>query len=245
VGVADEQVIGDQPLRPAAEAEQDLDRGRDGGEPGTEGAGRRRGRPPALAPDEERRAILDATLRVLRRSGYDRATLDEVLTEAGLSTRAFYRHYSSKDELLVALYEQEVASVATRLTRLVAASADPVDAVRAWVDDVLAIRFDPRRAQRAGLLRSREAQRGANWEDIRRATGRAITESLTSALVAGRASGAFPATDPVLDASTIHDVTFGLFEDLAEDPITITREQAVAHVLRFVLPALGAEPPAR
>src|ERR1700742_1454507 len=104
------------------------------------GTGRRRGRPPALAPDDERRAILDAPLRVLRRSGFDRATLDEVLTEAGLSTRAFYRHYSSKDELLVAWAEQGVGGVATRLARLMATAPGPLEAVAVWVDDILAIR---------------------------------------------------------------------------------------------------------
>jgi AcrR family transcriptional regulator len=177
---------------------------------------------------------------VLRRSGYDRATLDEVLTEAGLSTRAFYRHFSSKDELLVALHEQEVATFAARLARLVAAAPGPVEAVMAWVDDILAIRFDSRRAQRAGLFSSREAQRGANWEEIRRSTGRALTESLVDALVAGKEAGIFPEAVPDVDARTIHAVTFGLFEDLAGPTPSLSREQARDHVLRFVLPALGA-----
>src|SRR5258708_6405150 len=106
-------------------------------DPGRGSIPRRRGRPPALAPDDERRTIHEATLRVLRRSGYERATLDEVLTEAGLSTRAFYRHYSSKDELLLALYQLEVEAVSARLAGVVAAAEGPIDAVTAWVDDVL------------------------------------------------------------------------------------------------------------
>lgn len=204
--------------------------------------GRRRGRPPALAPDDERRAILDATLRVLRRSGFDRATLDEVLTEAGLSTRAFYRHYSSKDELLVALYQQEVAAVSSRLSRLVDAAPGPIEGVAAWIDDIFAIRFDARRAQRAGLLRSREAQRGANWEEIRSATERSLTGPLAAALARGKADGTFPDAVPELDARTIHAITFSLFEDLDERPRRFDRRQACDYVLRFVLPALGATP---
>ena len=200
---------------------------------------KRRGRPPALAPEDERRAILTATLRVLRRSGFDRATLDEVLTEAGLSTRAFYRHYSSKDELLVALYEQEVATFAARLARLVEVAPGPVEAVTVWVDDILAIRFDSRRAQRAGLLSSREAQRGANWDEIRRATRQALTEPLVGALVAGRQRGIFPVTVPEADARTIHAVTFGVLDDLGGSTTSVGRDEAREHVLRFVLPALG------
>ena len=34
-------------------------------------------------------------------------TVAEVLAEAGLSTRAFYRHFQSKDELVLAVFEQE------------------------------------------------------------------------------------------------------------------------------------------
>ena len=34
-------------------------------------------------------------------------TVAEVLAEAGLSTRAFYRHFRSKDELVLAVFEQE------------------------------------------------------------------------------------------------------------------------------------------
>jgi AcrR family transcriptional regulator len=203
------------------------------------GTGRRRGRPPALAPEEERRAILDATLRVLRRSGFDRATLDEVLTEAGLSTRAFYRHYSSKDELLVALYQQEVAAVAARLHRLVDAAPGPIEGVTAWIDDIFAIRFDARRAQRAGLLRSREAQRGANWVEIRSATERSLAAPLAAVIARGRADGTFPDADPELDARTIHAITFSLFEDLDEPPRRFDRRQACEYVLRFALPALG------
>jgi AcrR family transcriptional regulator len=210
--------------------------------PATSGAGRRRGRPPALAPAQERRAILEAALRVLRRSGYDRATLDEVLTEAGLSTRAFYRHYTSKDELLVALYEQEVSAVAARLTRLVDAAPGPVESVEAWMNDILGIRLDARRAERAGLFRSREAQRGANWDEIRRATELALTEPLVAALAAGRADGTFPDAVPAADARMIHALTFRAFEDLADQPRPAARREASDHVRRFALRALGAPP---
>lgn len=216
-----------------------------GGELGDPVAGvgtRRRGRSPALEPDDERRVILSATLTVLRRSGYDRATLDEVLTEAGLSTRAFYRHYASKDELLVALYEREATAVAARLAKVVASAPGPAEAVTAWVDDVLSIRFDPRREQRAGLLRSREAQRGPLWEEIRRATSLALTQPLLGALRAGKVDGTFPDADPELDARTIHDLTFGLFQLLEDRPPRLTREDAREHVLRFVLRALGFDP---
>ena len=203
-------------------------------------APRRRGPAPALAPDVERRAIFDAALRVLKASGYDRATLDEVLTEASLSTRAFYRHFSSKDELLAALHREEARAVAARLARLTAAAGDPLAALEAWVDDVLAIGFDPKRVERAGLLRSKGARSAAGWEEARRVAREAITEPLVAVLQSGRDAGTFPGADPALDARTICAITFDLLDDIGVAPPRLGRAAARAHVLRFALAALGA-----
>jgi AcrR family transcriptional regulator len=63
----------------------------------------------AAAPTEldERRALIDAGIAVLRRTGSEGCTVADVLEEAGLSTRAFYRHFASKDELVLAIYEHD------------------------------------------------------------------------------------------------------------------------------------------
>ena len=53
------------------------------------------------------RALVEAGLTVLRQRGAAGLTVADVLAEAGLSTRAFYRHFHSKDELVLAVYEHE------------------------------------------------------------------------------------------------------------------------------------------
>ncbi|GAA1991910.1 TetR/AcrR family transcriptional regulator [Amycolatopsis minnesotensis] len=54
---------------------------------------------------EKRRAITAAARVVFGREGYARATLDAIATEAGVSKRTIYNHFTDKDELfrLVAL----------------------------------------------------------------------------------------------------------------------------------------------
>lgn len=199
----------------------------------------RRGRQPALDPETERRAILDATLRVLRRSGYDRATLDEVLAEASLSTRAFYRHYSSKDELLAALFREETRSLASRIEKAIAAAADPIGGLTAWIDEILAITYEQKRSARAGLLRATGAGDAAAREESRRSSMFLLTEPLQDLLADGLADGTFPDARPEVDARTIYTITFGLLEGPGGERQFDTGEGARDHLLRYVLPALG------
>ena len=51
----------------------------------------------------------------------------------GLSNQAFYRHFQSKEELLLAVLDQGGRQLDAYLRKRMAAQADPVDKVRAWV----------------------------------------------------------------------------------------------------------------
>lgn len=73
-------------------------------------ARRRRGRPRAdeRIPEGSRARLLDTAIEVIARRGYERATIDEIATEAGLSKGTVYWHFSSKDELFQALLEERL-----------------------------------------------------------------------------------------------------------------------------------------
>ncbi len=59
------------------------------------------------APAETRRAqILTAALGCFAQSGYERATIDQVARDAGLSKGSVYRFFDSKDALLFALFDE-------------------------------------------------------------------------------------------------------------------------------------------
>src|SRR3954447_14220094 len=89
----------------------------------------------------ERRALIDAGLTVLRRRGSDGCTVADVLAEAGLSTRAFYRHFASKDELVLAIYERDAQPTHVRLRDRLDAAASPRAALEVWIDETLALGF--------------------------------------------------------------------------------------------------------
>ncbi|TMK67338.1 MAG: TetR/AcrR family transcriptional regulator, partial [Actinobacteria bacterium] len=108
----------------------------------------RPGRPRALDDDAERRLLLDAGYRVMRQNGFEDASVGDVLAEAGLSTRAFYRHFASKDDLVLAMSRRDAARIAARIDERLETAATSIDALHAWVDEVLAIAYEPRRAAR-------------------------------------------------------------------------------------------------
>jgi AcrR family transcriptional regulator len=195
---------------------------------------------PARARAEaEARSLIEAALAVLRRRGAAGLTVAEVLTEAGLSTRAFYRHFASKDELLLALFDADTEVVAARVDTAVDSASDPEAALDAWIVQQLALAYAPRRSKRTQVLWAEGMRLQHEFpEEFARIEGRVLAP-LERVLEAGRADGSFPETDPARDARSIHAVTWALVEArLAGDGTDL--EAARAHVRRFCLPALGA-----
>lgn len=66
----------------------------------------------ARSPDPDlaqkrRRQILDAALTCFARRGFHQATINQICTEAGLSTGAVYRYFPSKNDLILAIAEED------------------------------------------------------------------------------------------------------------------------------------------
>ena len=97
----------------------------------------RPGRRRRFESGDELRLLLNAALVVMERNGYADAAVADILREADLSTRSFYRHFSSKDELLCALFRREAETFAQRLRDRVEAAPDPCAALDAWIDEIL------------------------------------------------------------------------------------------------------------
>ena len=86
----------------------------------------------SLAPAAEKairrgQQLLSAASRLILRSGGDDFTVQRVAAEAGLTLRAFYQHFSGKDDLLIALIEESQLVMARLLNRHAARFEDPLD----------------------------------------------------------------------------------------------------------------------
>jgi AcrR family transcriptional regulator len=197
------------------------------------------------APDDdslrggEARALLDAGMRVIRRNGYEGATVVDILAEAGLSTRAFYRHFESKDDLLCALYRRDADWMVQRITTQALAADSPLAGLEAWVDAILAIMFDARRAARAALLDSPASRRARGFEAEDRRAHLGFIEPLTEVIVDGVAAGVFTSPDPELDAWSIDAILWTLVKEIPGGAPRRSRSVVREQVLRFATAGLG------
>lgn len=80
---------------------------------GTEATPARRGRP------DKREAMIRAASRVFGREGYERATVDAIAAEAGVSKKTIYNHFDDKAELFRTAALVGVRQVSEHITVLI------------------------------------------------------------------------------------------------------------------------------
>jgi AcrR family transcriptional regulator len=195
-----------------------------------------------LAPDPAvRRAILTAASKSVGEQGVRGLSIAAVLDRAQLSTRAFYRHFESKDQLVAAVFLDMARVEKRRLRRKMANAATPVEAVAAWIDGRLDLAFDENvKSDLRRLSLEAQSQMFASPELIRPAYAEML-EPLIEQLERGVEQGVFHNIDAATDAQSIQGVVWAATErqwatrDCERDDI---RER----VLRFCLRGLRVAP---
>ena len=170
---------------------------------------RRRSR---LAPDPDtRRAILAAASAALREHGVQGLSVAAVLQHAQLSTRAFYRHFQSKDELVSAVFLDMARAEKRRLKRRMAAE-DPVAAVVAWIDGRLDLAFSEN--IKSDLRRMSLEAQSQNFAapDLIQPAYAEMLEPLIDQIQRGLDQGAFHGVEPASGAESIQGVVWACTE---------------------------------
>jgi AcrR family transcriptional regulator len=198
------------------------------------------GRPRRYDDDTERQLLIDAAFRVMEQSPDGSISVGDVLDEASLTTRAFYRHFGSKNALAETLLLRDVEVIGRTLARRVAAAPNPVAAVEAWVDHFIDVIFDPKKVRRASRIRhvADDRDRGPSARMLQEMRALACA-SLIQVLGVGNASGALRSPTPEADAFSMYELVLQVREAGVSTGSPATREQARAHVARFAYPALG------
>jgi AcrR family transcriptional regulator len=81
-----------------------------------------------------REALLDATAELVAARGFHSVGILEIGAAAGVSGSALYRHFTNKQELLVALFDRVVDALLDGAREVAATNADPVAALDALVE---------------------------------------------------------------------------------------------------------------
>jgi AcrR family transcriptional regulator len=192
------------------------------------------------ASDADRGCIIDAAYGCLSEPHSGPIPVAAILQRAGVSTRAFYRHFESKDELFLAMLRQESDVLAGRLDRIVDEAGTPVDQLKAWISHMFGWMHDAEMRMHLTVIDSDEVRAAKGYRETRERLHADRERSLIEILRRGRDDGSFPQADPDHDAIAISAV---ISREMANQrPGDEQRlRRSLAWVLEFALRALGAE----
>jgi AcrR family transcriptional regulator len=88
-------------------------------------------RKPRADAQRNRDRVLEVAKREFTRSGAN-ASLEDIARKAGVGPGTLYRHFPTREELLVAVYRSEMEKLAAA-ERTFADTMTPVEALRAWL----------------------------------------------------------------------------------------------------------------
>jgi AcrR family transcriptional regulator len=184
-------------------------------------------------------ALVRAVHRLTRHRTYGDTTVSEILDEAGLSTRAFYRHFASKDELLVTVFDYETALVTDQLLAAVEDGTDAAARFERWLEWYLLLFADARRLSRFVTLQQEHDRLARDHRERMAALDARRDAVLVAILALGVADGSFPTAEPEADAPVIQSLVVGFLRRAATgESVELTEVQR--QLRRFCAPVLGA-----
>ncbi|MEU9288577.1 TetR/AcrR family transcriptional regulator [Streptomyces sp. NPDC048275] len=87
-----------------------------------------------LRAEQRVQRFLDSAQELIAEKGTTDFTVQEVVDRSKQSLRSFYQHFDGKHELLLALFEDALATSAVALREAAAAESDPLQRLRAAVE---------------------------------------------------------------------------------------------------------------
>ncbi len=191
-----------------------------------------------VADVSERDAIIEAAFSCLSEPHTGAVPVAAVLARAGLSTRAFYRHFESKDALFLAMMRGEGDSLARRLDRIAENfDGSSTEQLRVWLGQIFGLLQDARLSMHMTVLDSDEVRAAKGYRAAREQWHDDRERSLASILRRGLDDGSFPMAKPEQDAIAIGAVVTHSMSRLCSDGEC---EVAQAEVVDFALRAVGA-----
>lgn len=158
-------------------------------------------------PRASQQALLDAAAAVFVASGVD-APVRQIAEKAGVGVGTIYRHFSTRSELVVAVYRHQVEACADAGPRLLAESETPEVALRAWV--ALFVKFLVTKHGLAGALRADNTESDALHAYF---VGRLLPVCGTLLDAASESVGAAPTADPYNVLKGIGNLCIGASHD--------------------------------
>lgn len=180
--------------------------------------------------------MVQAAIELAREAGTASFTVQDVLVRANVSLQTFYRHFQSKDDLLLALIEESVRTSTEKYRENAIRLADPV----ARVASVVKAPFIGRRDTRLSPTITREHLRllESHAREVRAADD-SYRELLTETIVAAQEAGRFSGVDALEEADMIMTLVLSRYHNLVLAVETRSYAREAAHIWAFCLAALS------
>ena len=169
-------------------------------------------------------------------------TVKQLADDAGVALQTFYRHFGSKDELVLAVLEENVADGVRDMEMIAARQTDPVERLRELIqlpirmssepDAFRRLRFHARERQRLAVLYPNDVE--AVFAPYRQLMERQIAE-------VGRLTG-HVATDPTHDADVVMRMVAVYAHAIGSGAVPWTIDECASVVWEFCRAALWREP---
>jgi AcrR family transcriptional regulator len=183
----------------------------------------------------EVRRLLDAGLEVMKRCGTSsRPRVSDIVAAAGLSNDAFYRHFRSKDRLVVAILEDGAERLVSYLGYQMSKEHTPEGQVRRWVKGILSQADDDIAASTRAVLWNAGIVGGGL------ASGRHFASAPLASLL-HEPFAALGSDDPTLHASLAAHATLGHLTDCLWQQVVPSASE-VERTTRFCLRAASGAP---
>jgi len=164
------------------------------------------------AYEDEVRRLIDASFALMRRTGRLEPKVGEIVAEAGLSNQAFYKHFRSKDELLLAVLDEGICMLRDYLEHHMSKARSPERKIRAWLSGMLeqALNDDSASATRPFAM-SRARLSELFPAEVKESESQ-ISGMVRDAIQQAIDSGAMPDAEADRDATLLYNLAMGWVE---------------------------------
>jgi AcrR family transcriptional regulator len=190
---------------------------------------------PATRRATRRRALVDAAIEVFRARGVEQATVDDIVTAAGVAKGTFYLYFRSKGDVVNAVAERVVAGVADRVeTAIDRTGGSAVELIRVLGASMLDVGDESYERELIELFH-RPENRAVHDRMTERVLAR-LTPLFAQVISEGIARGDFRPQDPIRTAAFVL-ACYGALHEVVTAPEGMPA--AIADLEAFVLRGLG------
>jgi AcrR family transcriptional regulator len=182
-------------------------------------------------PELRRLEILDQALALFCSRGYDNASLNDLIAEAGISKGAFYHYFPSKEALVAALADRFARQVFTELQPVLdKPGLDPLARLNAFLSEASRVKADMAPTSLAAFSDLFRPENRALYQQIAAAWEALFRPALTAIIAQGVKARTFDTFDPEGVADMIQELAssnYPIFARLLEAVTKMERQEAL------------------